>query len=72
MLFEDITRKTWNKHFKDLVPNALLHILAEDSMAAETNNLVALTNQEKEISQPVKGLPKPSNTCIQGCDHKDT
>ena len=61
---EDITRKTWNKHIEDLVPNAFLHIQAEDSMAAETNSLVALANQEKEISQLAKGLPKPSNTVI--------
>jgi len=33
-------------------------------MAAETNSQVALANQEKEISQLAKGLPKPSNTVI--------
>ena len=61
---EDITKKTWKKHIEDLVPNAFLHIQAEDSMATETNSLVALANQEKEISQLAKGLPKPSNTVI--------
>ena len=60
---EDITRKTWNMHI-DLVPNALLHVQAEDSMAAETNNLTSLANQEKEISHLAKGLPKSANTVI--------
>ena len=61
---ENITRETWNKHIEDLVPNAFLHIQADDSMTAETNSLVALANQTKEISQLAKGLPKTSNTVI--------
>ena len=36
--------------------------------AAETNGLVAPANQEKEISQLAKGLPKPSNTVISSRD----
>lgn len=59
---EDITRKTWNKHIEDLVPNAFLHIQAEDTMAVETNSLTALSNQEKEISCLAGGLPKPANS----------
>ena len=59
---EDITRKTWNKHIEDLVPNAFLHIQAEDAMAVETNSLTALANQEKEISCLAGGLPKPTNS----------
>ena len=59
---EDITRKTWNKHIEDLVPNAYLHIQAEDAMAVETNSLATLANQEKEISCLAKGLPKPTNS----------
>ena len=35
---EDISRKTWNKHIEDLVPNAFLHIQAEDAMAVETES----------------------------------
>ena len=61
---EDITRKTWNKQVEDLVPNAYLHIQAEDAMAAETDSLTALSNQEKEISHLAKGLPQPFNTVI--------
>ena len=63
---EDITRKTWNKHIKDLVPNAFLHIQAEDSMAAETNSLVALAYQEKEISQLAKDGPSHPTLLYQG------
>ena len=59
---EDITRKTWNKHIEDLVPNAYLHIQAEDAMAAETNSLTTLASQEKEISCLAKCLPKPTNS----------
>lgn len=59
---EDITRKTWNKHIEDLVPNAFLHIQAEDAMAMETDSLTTLTNQEKEISCLAKSLPKPTNS----------
>ena len=59
---EDITRKTWNKHIEDLVPNAYLHIQAEDAMAAATNSLTTLASQEKEISCLAKGLPKPTNS----------
>jgi len=44
---EDITRKTWDKQIEDLVPNALLHIQAEDSIAHQKNSFA---NQEKEIS----------------------
>ena len=59
---EDITRKTWNKHIEDLVPNAYLHIQAEDAMAVETNSLATLANQENEISCLANGLPKPTNS----------
>ena len=59
---EDITRETWNKHIEDLVPNAYLHIQAEDAMAAETNSLTTLASLEKEISCFAKGLPKPTNS----------
>ena len=48
---EDITRKTWKKRIEDLFPNALLHIQAEDTMAAETNSLTTLGSQEKEMSR---------------------
>ena len=59
---EDITRKTWNKHVEALVPNAYLHIQAEDAVEAETNSLKTLASQEKEISCLAKGLPKPTNS----------
>ena len=59
---EDITRKTWNKHIEDLVPNAFLHIQAEDAMAVETNSLTTLSNQEKEISYLAGSLPRPTNS----------
>ena len=58
---EVITRKIWKKHIEDLVPNAYLHIQAEDAMAAETNSLTTLASQEKEITSLAKGLPKPTN-----------
>ena len=45
---EDITRKTWNTHIEDLVPNAFLHIQAEDKMAAETASLTAIANQVRK------------------------
>lgn len=58
---EDITRKTWNKQIQDLVPNALLHVEAEDNMATQKNTFAT---QEKEISHLATGLPKPTNTVI--------
>lgn len=57
----DITRKTWNKHLEDLVPNAFLHIQAEDAMASEKSSF---QNQEKEITQLAKNLPKQRNTVV--------
>ena len=59
---EDVTRKTWNKHTEDLVPNALLHIQAEDAMAVETNTLMTLSNLEKETFCLAGSLPKPNNS----------
>ena len=59
---EDISRKTWNKHIEDLVPNAFLHIQAEDAMAVETESLTTLSNQEKEISCLAGSLPRPTNS----------
>ena len=59
---EDITRKTWNKHIEDCVPNAFQHIQAEDAMVVDTNSMTAITNQEKEISCLTEGLPKPTTS----------
>jgi len=44
---EDITRKTWNKHIEDLVPNAFLHIQVEDEMASQNNSF---SNRERNFS----------------------
>lgn len=65
---EDITRKTWNKHIEDLVPNVFLQIQAEDAMAEETNSLTTLSNQEKRSpvlqevfqSQQIRSFPRNS------------
>lgn len=41
---EVITRKTWNKHIEDLVPNTYLHIQAEDAVEAEKNSSTTLAS----------------------------
>lgn len=41
---EVITRKTWNKHIEDLVPNTYLHIQAEDAVEAAKNSLTTLAS----------------------------
>ena len=56
----DITRKTWSKHAEDLVPNAFLHIQAEE--CNEEENTVVI--QEREISKLAKKLPVRSNTKV--------
>jgi len=57
---EDITRKTWNKHMEDLVPNAFLHIQAED----QSHEKESFQRQEKDITKLAKSLPQPTNTII--------
>ncbi|KAK3729300.1 hypothetical protein QZH41_002208 [Actinostola sp. cb2023] len=44
---QDITQKTWSKQPQDLVPNAFLHIIAEDEFEQERDTMAA---QENEIS----------------------
>ncbi|KAK3720987.1 hypothetical protein QZH41_018544 [Actinostola sp. cb2023] len=58
---QDITQKTWSKQPQDLVPNAFLHIIAEDEFEQERDTMAA---QENEISKLAKSLPAPSNTMI--------
>jgi len=58
---EDITRKTWSKHAEDLIPNAFLHLQAEDAQIEENE---VMATQERELSKLAKGLPQPKNTVI--------
>ena len=61
--------KTWKKHTEDLVPNAYLHIQAEDAVEAETNILTTLASQEKKslvlqkvfLGQPEELMTKRSS-----------
>lgn len=61
---EDITKKTWGKRLETLVPNAFLHIQAEDQLMMDKSTS-AFKLQEKEISKLAKQLPPTTNTVVK-------
>lgn len=56
---DNITKKTWGKHVETLIPNALLHIQAEDQISPQGSTFLT---QEREISKLANHLPIPSNS----------
>ncbi|KAK3737282.1 hypothetical protein QZH41_019809 [Actinostola sp. cb2023] len=56
---EDITRKTWDKHTENLIPNAFLHVEAEKAHEEENN---MMGSQERELTKLANHLPQTKNT----------
>jgi DNA replication initiation complex subunit (GINS family) len=58
----DITRKTWNKHVEQLIPNAFLHVQAENAQEDENEMMVS---QERELSKLAKKTSTAKEHSVQ-------